>query len=44
MSFGGVEQEVKVGADLQSKTEEQRVDQGVDHFHGSTEHILRGKF
>ena len=43
MSFGGVEQKVKVGADLQPEAEEERIDQGVDHFYGSGEHILRGQ-
>ena len=43
MSFGGVEQKVKVRADLQPEAKEQRIDQGVDHFYRSAEHILRGQ-
>ena len=43
MSFGGVEQEVKVGANLETETEEKRIDQGVDHFYRASEHVLRGQ-
>lgn len=43
MSLGGVEQEVKVGADLQPEAEEERVDERVDHFYGAAEHVLRGQ-
>ena len=43
MAFGGVEQKVKVRADLQPEAEEERIDQGVDHFYRSAEHILRGQ-
>ena len=43
MSFGRVKQEVEVGADLQPEAEEQRIDQGVDHFYRAAEHILGGQ-
>ena len=43
MSFGGVKQEVEVRANLETETEEQRIDQGVDHFYRASEHILRGQ-
>ena len=39
-----VEEKVKVGAYLKTKTEEERINKGVDHFDRATEDILRSQF